>query len=140
MPLRLRKASISTILCSLALGFISLPQVLAEKSLLTLGDDESFPGVIVENVVIPLPSEIFLVLDKLGGDGWEVNRELLEDARVRGGREGMALLLGVVIAEGFVGAQAEDPEAIRSVGRNVLRLADALGLREEVEAHCQAIP
>lgn len=122
----------------LVAGLVPL-RAMADTPLLELSEQGSFPGVLVENVVVPLPSEIFAVLDKLGGDSWEVNEEMLADTRVRGGREGMALLLGVVIAEGFVGAQAENGEAVRSVGRNVLRLADALGLRAEVEAHCQAI-
>jgi len=126
---------------SLCFGLVILCEgrTLAETQLLELSEEGIFPGVMVENVVVPLPSEIFAVLDKLGGDNWEVSEAMLTDARVRGGREGMALLLGVVIAEGFVAAQAENAEAVRSVGRNVLRLADALALRDEVEAHCQAI-
>jgi hypothetical protein len=125
--------------CWCLLSVVLSGRTAADTTLLELSGEGNFPGVLVENVVVPLPGEIFAVLDKLGGDSWEVNEAMLVDTRVRGGREGIALLLGVVIAEGFVGAQAENGEAVRAVGRNVLRLADALGLRTEVEAHCQAI-
>ncbi len=50
-----------------------------------------------------------------------------------------ALALGVAVADGFVAVQAQDEAGVQSVGRAVLRYAEALGLRAAVTRHCQAI-
>jgi len=103
------------------------------------GDGIAFPGTLIETVVVPLPSEIFTVLDKLGGGNWKSELDDYSQAKVRGTRMSMALGLGVAIADGFVAVQAQDATLTRQIGRDVQRIAEALGLRKEVESHCQAI-
>src|SRR5215471_17718944 len=73
----------------------------------------------VEDVVVPLPNEIFGALNKLGGVNWR--------AHVRNGkgpnfteRPRIALLLGTVIADGFIAVQAEDAETVKDIGQRVL--------------------
>src|SRR5688572_14884250 len=62
---------------------------------------------VVDNVVVPIPSEIFQVLDKLGNPAWAaVLREV--KARPSTEKEQTALLLGTVIAEGFIAVEAEN--------------------------------
>src|SRR3954447_18854172 len=74
-------------------------------------DIKNLPGGanVVEHVVIPVPSEIFNVLDKLGKPHWrEVLRPIPKNLKTPSEREQIALLLGTVIAEGFVAVEAED--------------------------------
>ena len=101
-------------------------------------DLSQFPGQVVEEVIVPVPSEVFSALDRLGNPDWK--------AQVRRGdrpaftdRTDVALLLGATVADGFIAVQAEDKKTVENVGRDVLALATALGVREDVLKHCQAI-
>ncbi len=97
-----------------------------------------FPAAAVEEVVVPVPSEIFAVLDKLGNPNWKGQ---LRDGKVRTpeDRSRTALLLGNVIAEGFVAVEAEDAERVKELGRQVLTLAEAINVRKSVIARSKSI-
>lgn len=101
-------------------------------------DLSQFPGQVVEEVIVPVPSEVFTAMDRLGNQDWkaEVRRA---DRPSFTDRTDVALLLGATVADGFVAVQAEDRKTVEDVGRDVLALATALGVREDVLAHCQAI-
>jgi hypothetical protein len=98
----------------------------------------NFPAASVEDVVVPVPSEVFNVLDKLGSPNW---RGELRDkpGRQTGDRAQVALLLGTVIADGFVAVEAKDSEKIKDLGRDVLTLAGAINVREAVIARSKSI-
>ncbi|HCN30970.1 MAG TPA: hypothetical protein DIT64_20100 [Verrucomicrobiales bacterium] len=101
-------------------------------------DPRAFPGQLVDDVVVPVPSEVFTVLDKLGSPNWrqEVRKEKPPKT---GDRTRLALLFGLTVAEGFVAVQAEDKESVKDIGRDVIDLATALGLIKAVRPHAQAI-
>src|SRR6266496_2349510 len=70
----------------------------------------------VEDIVVPLPNEIFGALNKLGVVNWK------EHVRSDRGtnfteRPSIALLLGTVIADGFIAVQAEDAPAVKEIDR-----------------------
>lgn len=97
-----------------------------------------FPAASVQDVVVPVPSEIFGVLDKLGDPNWKAQLRLRKtqtpDDRVQ-----VALLLGSVIAEGFIAVEAEDTERVKELGRDVLTLADAINVRKSVIKRSKSI-
>lgn len=97
-----------------------------------------FPAASVEDVVVPVPSEVFAVLDKLGSPNW---RGQMRDSfgKQTGSRAQVALLLGTVIADGFVAVEAEDSETVKEIGRNVLNLAEAINVRDAVIARSKSI-
>jgi len=97
-----------------------------------------FPAAAVDEVVVPVPSEIFAVLDKLGNPNWKGQ---LRDGKARTpeDRARTALLLGNVIAEGFVAVEAEDAERVKELGRQVLTLAEAINVRKSVIARSKSI-
>ncbi|HEX2747678.1 MAG TPA: hypothetical protein VHM91_06750 [Verrucomicrobiales bacterium] len=101
-------------------------------------DLTKFPGKVVEEVIVPVPSEIFSALDRLGDPDWkaQVNRG---ERPAFTERTDVALLLGATVADGFIAVQAEDKKTVENVGKDVLALATALGVREDVLKHCQAI-
>ena len=101
-------------------------------------DPQAFPGQVVDDVVVPVPSEVFSVLDKLGEPNWR--QELRDvDFPKSSDRTKLALMFGLVVAEGFVSVQAEDKEKVKDIGREVIDLATALGLIKAVRPHAQAI-
>ncbi len=101
-------------------------------------DLSQFPGAAVQDVVVPVPSEVFNVLDKLGSPNWK--GELRESlGKNSGNRPQVALLLGTVIAEGFIAVEAEDSERVKQIGRDVLDLSRAVGVEKAVVARSKAI-
>lgn len=101
-------------------------------------DLSQFPAAAVQDVVVPVPSEIFNVLDKLGSPNWK--GELRESlGKNSGNRAQVALLLGTVIAEGFIAVEAEDSERVKEIGRDVLELSAAVGVQKAVVARSKAI-
>jgi len=101
-------------------------------------DPQAFPGQVVDDVVVPVPSEVFSVLDKLGEPNWRQEIRTVELPKTAD-RTKLSLMFGLVVAEGFVAVQAEDKEAVKDIGREVIDLATALGLIKSVRPHAQAI-
>ena len=91
----------------------------------------------IDNVIVPVPAEIFLVLDKIGTPNWKVE---MRDVELKiGDRHQIALLLGTVIADGFVAVEATDREKVKNIGRDVLKLAGAIGVRNSVLGRSNSI-
>jgi hypothetical protein len=92
----------------------------------------------VEDVVVPLPNEVFGALNKLGTVNWR------EHVRSDKGhnfteRPRIALLLGTVIADGFIAVQAEDAPAVKEIGQRVQALARGIGVERSITEHAKAI-
>jgi hypothetical protein len=101
-------------------------------------DLNRFPATRMEDVVVPLPSEVFNVLDKLGAPDWRGEMRA-PNINSRGARAQIALLLGSVVAEGFVAVEAMDKERVKQIGRDVLELARAIGVEKTVLARTNSI-
>jgi len=92
----------------------------------------------VENVVVPRPDEVFGALNKLGGVNWKEyvrtdrNSNFTERPRI-------ALLLGSVIADGFIAVQAEDTPAVKEIGQRVQSLAERINVKSSITQHAKAI-
>ena len=92
----------------------------------------------VEDVVVPLPNEVFGALNKLGSVNWK------EYVRSNKGsnfteRPRIALLLGTVIADGFIAVQAEDAPTVKEIGQRVLTLSKGIGVGNSITPHAKAI-
>lgn len=101
-------------------------------------DISQFPGAMIEDVVVPVASEVFLVLDKLGERNWSGELKVGDWPRYTD-RTDLALLFGMVVAEGFIAVQARDQQAVEDIGREVLNLARSLGIYNAVQQHGQSI-
>lgn len=125
---------------------VALSAALASP-VLTTADDElpdeaidisDFPGTFVDEVVVPVASEVFAVLDKLGNPNWKGQLRGVTETNHKD-RTVLSLHFGSVVAEGFIAVQAEDKDATEEIGREVLKLAEALGIRDAVLKHYQSI-
>lgn len=122
---------------TISMAVLVAPSLRADKVASQI-DLSSFPAETVDNVIIPTPSEVFNVLDKLGSPNWK--GELRESlGKNSGNRAQVALLLGTVIAEGFIAVEAEDVESVKNIGREVLVLADAINVRKAVVSRSKSI-
>lgn len=102
---------------------------------LKLSDDNP---EIVDELVIPIPLEVFSSLSELGVQNWgsQINDR---EFRLNANRSRSALLFGVVISKGFIAVQAKDKEAVKKIGRDVLKLSKALGVAASVSGHANAV-
>src|SRR6187401_3773851 len=92
----------------------------------------------VEDVVVPLPNEIFGALNKLGAVNWRAHVRSDKGPNFTE-RPRIALLLGAVIADGFIAVQAEDAPAVKDIGQRVLALAKGIGVGNSITPHAKAI-
>ena len=93
----------------------------------------------VNDVVIPVPSEVFNALDKLGGNpNWA--GQLHPETKLRYTKvPQIAMLMGIIIADGFIAVEAKDSSKVDEIGRRVIELSTALGVQKSVIEHCNAI-
>jgi len=101
-------------------------------------DVGSLPATVVDDVVIPVPTEVFGVLDKLGSPNWH---EVLRSVKTEnlGNRTQVALLLGATIAEGFIAVESQEAEEVKKIGRQVLTLSKAIGVQKSVISRTSSI-
>jgi hypothetical protein len=92
----------------------------------------------VEDVVVPLPNEIFGALNKLGTVNWKEHVRNDKGSNFTE-RPRIALLLGTVIADGFIAVQAEDAPTVKEIGQRVLTLAKGIGVGNSITPHAKAI-
>jgi hypothetical protein len=92
----------------------------------------------IENVVVPLPDEVFDALNKLGTVNWREHVRTEKSANFMD-RPRVALLLGTVIADGFIAVQAEDAPAVKEIGQRVQTLAKGIGVERSITSHAKAI-
>jgi len=102
-------------------------------------DLSQFPAQDVDSVVVPVPSEVFAVLDQMGNPNWRAELGPKKPFAATSDRAQDALLLGTVIADGFIAVEAEDSERVKEIGRNVLTLAEAINVRKSVVARSNSI-
>src|ERR1700730_11117201 len=92
----------------------------------------------VEDVVVPLPNEIFGALNKLRAVTWKAHVRS-DKGPIFTERPRIALLLGTVIADGFIAVQAEDAETVKDIGQRVMTLAKGIGVGNSITPHAKAI-
>ena len=91
-----------------------------------------------QDVVVPLPNEIFGALNKLGTVNWKEHVRSDKGSNFTE-RPRIALLLGTVIADGFIAVQAEDAPTVKDIGQRVLALAKGIGVGNSITPHAKAI-
>lgn len=125
------------VVCALSVLSLIAADVRAQ-AVVEVTDSKAFPGYVVDDVVVPVPSEIFSVLDKLGEPNW---RQELKDVKTpeTTDRTQLSLIFGSVVAEGFIAVQAQDKKAVEDIGHDVIDLSKSLGLSKAVLQHANSI-
>ena len=131
------KKTLFIVLAALSTYAVAEPATTAPLTI----DLKSIPGgaSIVQDVVVPVPSEIFSVLDKIGKPHWGEVLRSTKNVATPSDREQIALLLGTVIAEGFIAVEAENTDEVKAIGRVVIQLSDALNVGKSVRKRANAI-
>src|ERR1044071_5722609 len=110
-------------LVSASLAFAAPPANLAP---------ERVAGAIkIDSLTIPTPGELFAALEKPGKPDWAGQYRTPIPMTYRN-RAQIALNLGGLIADGFIAVEAQDSQQVKNIGTDIIKLAKALGVSENV--------
>jgi len=84
-----------------------------------------------DSITIPTPGELFAALGKPGKPNWadQFRGPITTSYR---DRAQIALNLGSLIADGFIAIEAEDSQQVKNIGSDIIRMAKALGVSENI--------
>jgi hypothetical protein len=99
---------------------------------------EMAQAIKTDSVTIPTPGELFAALGKPAKPDWA--------GRYRGPiamnyktRAQIALNIGGLIADGFIAVEAQDTQQVKNVGGDIVKMAKALGISENILARGNSI-
>src|SRR5450755_2280108 len=84
-----------------------------------------------DSLTIPTPGELFAALEKPGKPDWAAQYRTPIPMTYRN-RGQIALNLGGLIADGFIAVEAQDSQQVKNIGTDIIKLAKALGVSENV--------
>lgn len=85
----------------------------------------------IDSLTIPTPGELFAALEKPGKPNWPTHYRAPIPMTYRN-RGQIALNLGGLIADGFIAVEAQDSQQVKNIGTDIIKLAKALGVSENV--------
>lgn len=123
MPSRTRIACVALLAyAASAVGAEPLPR---------LSPEQLAKAIRTDTLTIPTPGELFAALEKPGKPNWPSQYRAPVPATYRN-RAQIALNLGGLIADGFIAVQAQDPQQVKNIGTDIVKLAKALGVSDNV--------
>jgi len=96
-----------------------------------LPPDQLAGAIRIDGLTIPTPGELFAALEKPGKPDWAGQYRTPIPMTYRN-RAQIALNLGGLIADGFIAVQAQDSQQVKNIGTDIIKLAKALGVSENV--------
>jgi len=93
--------------------------------------DQLAKAIKTDALTIPTPGELFAALEKPGKPDWAGQYRTPIPMTYRN-RAQIALNLGGLIADGFIAVQAQDSQQVKNIGTDIIKLAKALGVSENV--------
>jgi hypothetical protein len=93
--------------------------------------DQLAKAIRSDSISIPTPGELFAALEKPGKTNWSGQYRGPMPMTYRN-RAQIALNLGGLIADGFIAVEAKDSQQVKNIGSDIIRLAKALGVSENV--------
>jgi hypothetical protein len=108
-----------------------LPSPPSPPSPATLPAEQLAKAIKTDLLTIPTPGELFAAFEKPGKPDWtgQYRTPIPMTYRNRGK---IALNLGGLIADGFIAVQAQDSQQVKNIGTDIIKLAKALGVSENV--------
>jgi hypothetical protein len=115
----------------LLLALVAWPAVglKAAESPMTAGQLDQ--AVQVESVTIPMPGEFFAAINKLDRPNW---KQMVRTGtpEVTANRAQIALVLGTLVADGYIAVEAQDGQGVKNIGKEIINLAKKLNVSQSV--------
>ena len=133
-----RKLAGTTLALLLSGSAFASPTPTAPPAVPSLSAEQIAQATRTDSVTIPTPGELFAALAKTTKPDWA--------GRYRGPiamnyktRAQIALNLGGLIADGFIAVEAQDAQQVKNVGNDIVKMAKALGVSENILARGNSI-
>jgi hypothetical protein len=97
----------------------------------SLPPEQLAKAIRTDAMTIPTPGELFAALEKPGKPDWAGQYRTPIPMTYRN-RAQIALNLGGLIADGFIAVEAQDSQQVKNIGTDIIKLAKALGVSENV--------
>lgn len=85
----------------------------------------------VESITLPMPGEFFAAIGKLGRPNWSQFLRS-ESPATTSNRNQIALVLGTLVADGYIAVEAQDSQGVKNIGREIISLAKKLNVSQSV--------
>jgi hypothetical protein len=122
MRFRIAMAALASLACG-SLAIAAEPAPLSQEQLAK--------AIKIDSLTIPTPGELFAALEKPGKPDWAGQYRTPIPMTYRN-RAQIALNLGGLIADGFIAVEAQDSQQVKNIGTDIIKLAKALGVSENV--------
>ena len=120
---RLRRCALAAFLLGCCVGIGAEPA--------RLPADQLARAIRNDAISIPTPGELFAALEKPGKPNW-IGQYRGPIPTTYRNRAQIALNLGGLIADGFIAVEAQDSQQVKNIGTDIIKLAKALGVSENV--------
>lgn len=118
-------------ICMAALLCLASASIAVSAEPAPLPADQLAKAIKTDAMTIPTPGELFAALEKPGKPDWAGQYRTPIPMTYRN-RAQIALNLGGLIADGFIAVQAQDSQQVKNIGTDIIKLAKALGVSENV--------
>ncbi len=88
-------------------------------------------AVVSDAISIPTPGEFFAAMDDHGLPNWS-QMFLPKSSASTDSRERMAMMLGVLVADGYLEVEAQDGQGVKNTGKEIINLAKKLNVSQSV--------
>ena len=126
---------IGTVVCLMAATVVfaadPTPVPSTPPSSTPLPPDQLAKAIKTDSLTIPTPGELFAAFEKPGKPDWAGQYRTPIPVTYRN-RAQIALNLGGLIADGFIAVEAQDSQQVKNIGTDIIKLAKALGVSENV--------
>ena len=101
----------------------------AAESAMTSGQIDQ--AVRIESLTIPMPGEFFAAINKIDRPNWkQLVRVGTPEATPN--RAQIALVLGTLVADGYIAVEAQDGQGVKNIGKEIINLAKKLNVSQSV--------
>jgi hypothetical protein len=85
----------------------------------------------IESITIPMPGEFFAAINKQGRPNW---KQLVRTGtpQATANRSQIALILGTLVADGYIAVEAQDSQGVKNIGKEIINLAKKLNVSQSV--------
>ena len=104
---------------------------LAPAETARLGKEEMAKAARIDGLTIPTAGEVFEAINKQGKPNWQASYRAPISTNYSS-RPQIALNLGGLIADGYIAVAAEDKQQVKNTGKDIVTLAKALGVSQNV--------
>lgn len=114
-----------------AVAFLACGSIAFAAQPAPLSQEQLTNAIKTDSLTIPTPGELFAALEKPGKPDWAGQYRTPIPVTYTN-RAQIALNLGGLIADGFIAVEAQDSQQVKNIGTDIIKLAKALGVSENV--------